>query len=273
MLKFGNDDFFDRCKYHMPAAMHSPHTHDYHELYFLENGQTTYFVENSIYIINAGDFIFIEDGKFHQTDSSRSPYIERVIINFDNKFLGEDYISLLNEIKENPHIRLPEAEVPRFKKLLNKIEKEASSDEENTEILQRIYLYELLVLILRYRKHEFVQNFSNTYKIAQDLANFISTNYRQQIDLALLAQTYSVSSGYLSKLFKKYTGIGVNHYINICRVRAAKELFESTDMSVTEAAYECGFNDSNYFSQVFKKETGYTPKKYSVMFKNKSTEL
>ncbi len=265
MLKFGNEgmDFFQRCKYTTPYIMHSPHIHDYHELYFLESGQTTYFVGNSIYILNSGDFIFIPRGQLHQTDNSRYPYLERVLLNFDDSFISERCISILEELKNAPHIRLPETEISQFRKIIKKIEQEASSDEKNSCILQQLYLHELLVLLCRHRKEDSIPDFGSAYRIAQETAKYISTNYKQPLSLGILAQKYSVSEGYLSKLFKKYTGMGVNQYINISRVLAAKELLASTHMQVTDVAFECGFNDSNYFSQVFKSIAGITPKQYS----------
>ncbi len=270
MLKFGNDamDFFERCKYTTPFIMHSPHTHDYHELYFLENGQTTYFIGSSIYILNAGDFIFIPQGQLHQTDNSRYPHIERVLLNFDDRFISDKYMYLLEELKASPYIQLPEAEIPKFRKIIKRIEQEAMSNDSNCELLQQLYLHELLVLISRHRKSDTTVNYGSAHRIAQATAQYISTNYDKPICLSTLAKEYSVSEGYLSKLFKKYTGMGINQYINISRIMAAKEMLNNTDMSVTEVAYECGFNDSNYFSLMFKKLTGISPKKYSMQYKN-----
>ncbi len=266
MLKFGENavDFFQRCKYSIPFIMHSPHIHDYHELYFLEEGTTTYFVGSSIYTVHAGDFILVPQGQLHQTDNSRYPFLERVLLNFDDAFIGKECRGLLEELKETPHIILPEGETAKFRKIIKRIEQEASSEEKNNILLQQLYLRELLALLCRHKKSASDADIGSAYKLAQEIAKYISANFKQPLSLNMLAQVHSVSEGYLSKLFKKYTGMGVNQYINISRIMAAKELLESTSLSVTEVAYECGFNDSNYFSQVFKQITGITPKKYSL---------
>ncbi len=270
MLKFGNNsiDFFQRCKYTTPFIMHSPHIHDYHELYFLENGHTTYFVENSIYILNSGDFIFIPCGQFHQTDNSQYPYLERVLLNFDDSFINPECLTLLDELKSTPHIHLPDTEIPKFRRIIKRIEQETTHDDKKSLLLQQIYLHELLILLCRNKKIDSAPDFGSAYRVAQETAKYISTNYKQSLSLSILAKKCSVSEGYLSKLFKKYTGMGINQYINISRIMAAKELFESTDLSVTAIAYECGFNDSNYFSQVFKHIVGITPKKYAHTVKD-----
>ena len=63
------------------------------------------------------------------------------------------------------------------------------------------------------------------------------------------------------------TGVGLNDFINISRITAAEKLLVSSNMSITEIASACGFNDSNYFASVFKKFKGITPKRYSLINK------
>ncbi len=264
-MKFTEDDvsFFQRQKYDSLFLMATPHTHEHNELYFLVNGQTTYFVETSIYLLNAGDFIFIPKGKFHQTDNSRFPRLERILINFDDAFAGDEFIPYIEEFKVNPHIRLPEEQLQKFYKLMQKIERESDCQDKNAQELQRLYFRELLLLLSRHRLTDIPNELSDIQRTVQDAIRYISINYKQPLDLCTLAQKYSLSQGYFSKIFKKYTGMRVRKYINITRVLAAREMLSTTSLPITDVAFECGFNDSNYFSQVFKQITGTTPKKIS----------
>ena len=107
---------------------------------------------------------------------------------------------------------------------------------------------------------------SDSYKLAQDAAKFINANYSQALTLESMAEKYSVNADYFSKIFKKATGVGFSKYLNATRISVAQELLATTTMSATDVALECGFNDSNYFIQVFKKTHGLTPKKYSMQF-------
>jgi YesN/AraC family two-component response regulator len=84
-----------------------------------------------------------------------------------------------------------------------------------------------------------------------------------------MAEKYSVNADYFSKIFKKATGVGFSKYLNATRLSAAQEMLATTTVSITDVALECGFNDSNYFIQVFKKVHGMTPKKYSMQFRLK----
>ena len=81
-----------------------------------------------------------------------------------------------------------------------------------------------------------------------------------------MAEKNAVSSEHLSRIFKKEIGVGFNEYINSLRLRQAEFMLRNEDgKSVSEVAFACGFNDSNYFSYRFKKAYGVSP----INIKNK----
>ena len=67
---------------------------------------------------------------------------------------------------------------------------------------------------------------------------------------------------YFGRLFQKEEGISFGAYINLCRIEMAKDLLEKTNLRVSEVADEVGFNNTKYFSVVFKSTTGMTPLDY-----------
>ncbi|WP_370978369.1 helix-turn-helix transcriptional regulator [Agaribacterium sp. ZY112] len=86
---------------------------------------------------------------------------------------------------------------------------------------------------------------------------YIAERYAEDIDVKKVAKHCSASPSYLMRQFKLHTGQTLNQYLTATRIERAKNLL--TTMSVTETAFKVGFNNSNYFSTVFKKETGQTP--------------
>ncbi len=95
-----------------------------------------------------------------------------------------------------------------------------------------------------------------------EIVAFLRENYRKQYSLDEIAERLSISSYYLEHLFKKEFGISVIAYRNHLRLLAAKELLKSTSVPVTRIAFDLGWNDSNYFSNYFRKETGLSPSAY-----------
>ncbi len=98
--------------------------------------------------------------------------------------------------------------------------------------------------------------------VLQEVRRFIDENYSSDITLAGVAREAGLSKSYLSRRFKRRFQVSFSTYLNQLRIDEARRLLRSTDMSVREIAAEVGFNDSNYFSRVFKKEEGLTPTEY-----------
>lgn len=86
-----------------------------------------------------------------------------------------------------------------------------------------------------------------------------------ELSLSSLARQLNVNSAYLSAQFKKQVGLTVTDYVSLQRIDMAKLLLKSTDMSIGEVAQRCGITDSNYFSKLFKKHTGLTPKSFRLI--------
>lgn len=100
---------------------------------------------------------------------------------------------------------------------------------------------------------------------------YIDMNFRQVIDLKKLSAMYKISPFYFSKLFRQYTKLNFKEYLLKLRITEAKKRLAYSDSSIIEIAYEIGFQDSNYFSWVFKKIVGVTPTQYRKKYKVKTS--
>ena len=96
----------------------------------------------------------------------------------------------------------------------------------------------------------------------QKAARYIRGSYRENINLTDVAQAVNLSPSYLSKKFKASTGFGYREYLVLVRIQAASAMLLETNKSVAEIALACGFQDSNYFGDAFKREKGVSPSKY-----------
>lgn len=90
----------------------------------------------------------------------------------------------------------------------------------------------------------------------------IETDLAGDLSLRTLAQKLNISSSYLSTIFKKETGQTLTDLIAARRVERAKELLQTTRLQIQTIAQHCGIVDVHYFSKIFKKVTGQTPKEY-----------
>lgn len=91
---------------------------------------------------------------------------------------------------------------------------------------------------------------------------YIRNNYKENLSLEVIADVIPTNSSYLSRIFKKETGESITEYINRMRIEKAKELLTYTDMLAYQVAESVGFKDPTYFSLVFKKVVGRSPKDF-----------
>lgn len=91
---------------------------------------------------------------------------------------------------------------------------------------------------------------------------FIRENYDKPITLSDITATTGLSTKYFCMFFKKMTNRTPIDYLNVYRIEMATKKIINTDLSITEIAFSCGFNDLSYFIKTFKKITGITPRKY-----------
>lgn len=97
----------------------------------------------------------------------------------------------------------------------------------------------------------------------------IDSDLTAELSLRSLAKTLNVSSSYLSTRFKKETGQTLTGYINGRRIAYAMQLLQTTSLQVQMVAQHCGITDVHYFSKLFKRFTGKTPREFRDGFRSK----
>jgi YesN/AraC family two-component response regulator len=99
-------------------------------------------------------------------------------------------------------------------------------------------------------------------ELIKNAIHFIAENFSTPLSLEQVAKHVHLNSAYFSTLFKRSTGSSFKEYLNMIRIEESKRLLANTNYSVIDIAIATGFEDQSYFSKVFKKHTGLTPKQY-----------
>ncbi len=108
------------------------------------------------------------------------------------------------------------------------------------------------------RKHS-MKDFS---PVVRKTVLLVDSDLSADLSLKTLAEAQNISAGYLSAVFKKETGKTVSEFIREKRIKHAVHLLTTTHLQVQTIALHCGIMDVQYFTKLFKKETGMTPKQY-----------
>ncbi|WP_180270814.1 response regulator transcription factor [Sporanaerobium hydrogeniformans] len=164
---------------------------------------------------------------------------------FKNDFLQELYILLRKKGIQAHSILKDEQMVELFDKATN------SFDDMYMWIdtlLQNItsYSYEL----------------EKTPSVVDEIKRYIEENMAKELNRTEMANKVFLHPDYLSHIFKQQMGISISDYIINTRIQAAKRLLKSTNESITNIAIDVGYGNIAYFSRIFKRVTGNTPKEF-----------
>ena len=227
------------------------HYHNLFELYYLESGKCSYFIEDRIYEMIPGDIVLIPAGVIHNAVYPPEPHT-RMLIN-----CSSDYIPNGISFDKLRFYRCADTAESIYR-LLKKIEKEYLMSDKHSDTMLKCYTNELFVHIARNTDLSKVQTPKKS--LIEEVIKFIRENFSGAISLSEAAEQFCVSPEHLSRSFKKQTGFGFNEYVNLIRLREAEFMLKSEkSKSILEIAFLCGFNDSNYFSAKFRKLYGITP--------------
>lgn len=137
-----------------------------------------------------------------------------------------------------------------------------------SSIFERLSVNEVIKIISNISGIISKKKYEKLYKTV----DFLKEHYRENLSINKIAQKINISPSYLTHLFKKHTGSSLTSYRENLRIESAKELLISSQVTITEVAFSLGWNDSNYFSLIFKKRTGLSPLTYRKTH-NKSRKL
>jgi AraC-like DNA-binding protein len=233
-----------------------PHYHSLYEIYFLEEGNCTYFIDNKVYSVQSGDIVVIPDGIIHHTKYDNIKH-SRILVNCSRQYIPNSVlptISAGNYLYRNPFI------IDEAREIFKKIENEYRHTDSLSDEIISCHTHSLFYLLIR--NTESCVDIDDSNNIIEQAVAYIRENFSSNITLSSLAKRFSVSPEHFSRLFKKETGLGFSKYLNSLRLQYAEQLLKSPDSyGITRIAEICGFEDSNYFSKKFKEVYGISPKK------------
>lgn len=118
-------------------------------------------------------------------------------------------------------------------------------------------------MVLAYTRKMFVTKKPEIYsKPVADCIDYIYSNLHTRITLDTLAHHAGLNSSYLSKVFKKETGVNISEYITTQKIETAKNMLKYSKYTSAQIALILAFPSQSYFTEIFHKKTGVTPKEY-----------
>ncbi len=234
-----------RVKHTIPIKIKTQ-THKYDELVYFISGCGTTTIKDKTYKYKAGDFAFYKAGTPHDENDPVSCDIIWLHFSFD-----VDNIKLKQGVFCDSDGKLL-ANLQDLRKL-------SIEQNEYKNQLTEIALAKIIVTAAQ-TQNSATDSYSRTNW--DKILKFIDYNINEQIDFAALAKENHYSYDRFRHLFAERFGLSPYAYLTSQRIEHAKRLLKNSDSSITDIAFDCGFNSSSQFSNIFKKYIGVTPKEY-----------
>lgn len=143
------------------------------------------------------------------------------------------------------------------------------SAEECNKIIEKIYISRVIQEIydiLENTLHLYEETVFNTGKSGRSdvetVKSYVYEHYAEPLSAEILSSAVYLSTGYMSYIFKKETGEGLNRFIKIYRLEKARELLETTNKKIVQICQETGFSNASYFCKSFREYYGMSPEKF-----------
>ncbi len=226
--------------------------HDHLELILVEQGTLGCFVDSSFFTAVAGELVIINPLQTHRlvrgvTDEPLSAWMlsfNEALLPLENKIWTYTFEGL---IKDAMIIDL-------FRSIIR--------EKKQALAWSNLYIQNLIQLILLQllRKHTKTSSKEDsTPPLLQAITSYIHEHYSQPLTLETIGNKVGISRWYLSKFFKKETGISIVEYINQYRCSNALAFLLKSEHPISKISEMCGFSSLEYFSRVYTKQYGHAP--------------
>lgn len=224
----------------------------YEQLIFYHNADNTQLTENKLMdMVSTGNVVALKEWLNNPTTVKLGLHAADPIRQLKNTLISTATLASRNAIKGG----MDYTEAIRLANdFIYKAELLQSPDEIINLQVHIIKVFTEKVSILKYGQTE--------NKLVLAVANYIQQNLSSSITVEDIAESLYMSRPYLSKKFKKETGISVSDFIHIQKIEEAKRLLKYTDKSLLSISIYLSYSSQSHFTNMFKKITGQLPKTY-----------
>lgn len=246
------------------------HTHKAIEIMYVVDGVCSIDTEESSFELKRNEFVFLDAHVPHRLTVDASRPCRMLNVEFEMVPLREAFVSLGILSREHPEWSafLQAARAFRVLRDSNEVYTVLKSlvlelDRHGQDsLLVQVLLTELLIWIARLAKEADQRETNHGQQYVMEAISYMHKQYERDIRVQDIADAIGLHPGYLHRIFKANTGETIVSYLTRFRIHQAKMLLARTDIPVTDIAEYVGMSSSQYFSTVFKKQTGQTPVDY-----------
>jgi AraC family L-rhamnose operon transcriptional activator RhaR/AraC family L-rhamnose operon regulatory protein RhaS len=275
---FDDDSFpFIACHYQQKLEGEN-HYHDFYELVIVLNGSGQHITAGKGYSISRGDVFVIKPFVQHTYKNIHDLEIENILFvpeklnipqadirNISGYFALFDAEPMLREKHDfKSRLTLTHEQLAIVTQIIIKLHSELKNKDDGFRFMIITYFMQLIGYLSRCYSHSREKHSQKLLQISS-MIDFIETNYHNHVTLNKIAAKGNISGRTADRIFKEALKMSPIEYLLKVRINNAKNLLKNQQCTVSEAAFQSGFNDSNYFTKQFKKFTAISPRKYKKL--------
>lgn len=256
-----------------PEMSASCHWHDDIEWIYMLSGKMCYYINGKKIVLNEKDVLMINARQMHYGYSYKKQNCRFLCVLFHPSLFGSNQILLqkyVTPVIENAdceylHFHSTQArgrKIAEYLEQIHYLKEKAANAYEMQVIAVMLQLWGSLLqcgeLVIQDNK----SGRNNDLAIQKNMVSFIYQNYAEQLSLNEIAASGNVSRSKCCLIFKHYLQQSPVEFLNMFRLKTSCMLLRNTQKSVTEIAFSCGFNHLSYFSKLFVRNFGCTPREY-----------
>lgn len=248
------------------------HNHDGHEILLVLDGIMNLYTEAGGMKLGRGDLVCVHEYDFHRGELVTQDRYDRIVINIRGSYLagfrdpGADLDSCFPQYPSSPLrvMHLQEREMEEMKEHAQALQESLLGKKPGDGLLADAYLKLILVLILR-RSMEWELGCHTQImpQLVVETFSYIEEHLTQEITLKKLEEHIHHSGTYISRCFKRITGISLQQFILAKKITLSCRLLRE-GYAPGEVCYMTGFNNYSNYSRTFSKQMGMSPKKYQM---------
>jgi len=249
------------------------HWHPEIELTLILSGQIEYQIEDSTYLLSAGNGVFCNGNSLHSGhmhEGQDCTYLSitfhpRFLYGYENSILNTKYVNYITSNELWASLVLEKGiswqqEILSRMKDIYELSLNPSEDYELQVHMLLLNVWHKLYQYFSTQPNEFAKPKQHLQRL-RDILAFIEQNYNREISLEDVARTANICKSECCRFFKKHMGITIFDYILYVRIQNSLPLLKKVD-SITEVAAIVGFSSPSYYSQIFKRYMKCTPMEY-----------
>lgn len=250
------------------------HYHDYYEFFLYLGSAMRYFVKDRSFAVGRNGIVFINRNDYHHSEYPGAGLNERLLVSFDDRLFalagGETAKSRIAALFRSRAAALPPEAGNRIAgafmgEVLPEFQK-TGVRKETGRVRAALKSVDLFLELAEWEENGSLSDLepvsSKTGSRIPDIVNYINENYAGRITLDDLSAAFYLDKYYLCHVFRKSTGLGVVEFTNRKRLSEAERELRNTQRPVTDIAMSVGFNNTNHFTELFKRTYGMTPGEY-----------